>query len=396
MPWKETQMINERTEFALKSIQPGINFSDLCTEYGISRRVGYKWKKRFLEEGAAGMSDLSRRPLSSPAGLNEAVICRIARLHQAHQFWGPKKIREVYARSYGEAPSESSFKRIFDKSGWVKKRRRRAHADGGRLWSDRKAQSCNEIWTVDFKGWWHTADGKRCEPLTVRDEYSRYLLEVRSMASACTQAVREVFERLFKRHGLPAAIRSDNGPPFASSASVLGLSRLSAWWIVLGIDLERGRPGKPQDNGAHERMHRDIRRELQCHACADPASQQAAFDVWRTTFNQERPHEALGMSTPAQLYHNSNRVYTGTPCDLSYNGMIARKVMQCGRIRIEGIPIQISSSLSGWSVGLIPSQADRYDVFFAKLRIGELDLSSQLFLRASGPEEEPRSQKNAS
>ena len=396
MPWKETQMINERTEFALKSIQPGINFSDLCTEYGISRRVGYKWKKRFLEEGAAGMSDLSRRPLSSPAGLNEAVICRIARLHQAHQFWGPKKIREVYARSYGEAPSQSSFKRIFEKSGWVKKRRRRAHADGGRLWSDRKAQSCNEIWTVDFKGWWYTADGNRCEPLTVRDEYSRYLLEVRSMASACTQAVREVFERLFKRHGLPAAIRSDNGPPFASSASVLGLSRLSAWWIVLGIDLERGRPGKPQDNGAHERMHRDIRRELQCHACADAASQQAAFDVWRETFNQERPHEALGMSTPAQLYHNSDRVYTGTPCDLSYNGMITRKVMQCGRIRIEGIPIQISSSLSGWSVGLIPSQTGQYDVFFAKLRIGELDLSSRHFLRASGPEEEPRSQKNAS
>jgi putative transposase len=387
VPWKETTMTDKRTEFALRALQPGVNFSELCEEYGISRKTGYKWAARFEARGAAGMADASRRPRSSPGGLGEDVVCEIARLHQAHPAWGPRKIRELYARARGEAPSESSFKRVFEKCGWVRKRRRRRSAETGRIRSGTRAAAPNEVWTVDFKGWW-LADGERCEPLTVRDEYSRYVLEVRAMATASGEAVRAVFEELFRRHGLPGAIRSDNGSPFAARSAALGLSRLSAWWVALGVSLERGRPGKPQDNGAHERMHRDIRDELEGRAGLDARSRQAAFDTWRRCFNEERPHEALGMRTPAELYRNSGRPYEGTPEDIAYEGMRSRRVDGKGMVKVDGTRIALSAALSGWSVGLKACGRSAYEVHFGKLLIGHLDVSTASFVgAASGPKE---------
>ena len=381
-------MINERTEFALRSLQEGVNFSQLCREYGISRRIGYKWQERFLKDGVAGMQDLSRRPQNSPNELSERVILRINKLHGRHPHWGPKKIREVYRRGHGDPPSLSSFKRVFERSGWVQKRVRRSSAQGGRLFSGRKAKNPNEIWTIDFKGWWHTHSGERCEPLTIRDEASRYLIEVRSLASAKTETVRAAFERVFSEYGLPEAIRSDNGPPFASNQAVLGLSRLSAWWVVLGIDLERGRPGKPQDNGAHERMHRDIAAELQSCAAEDLRQQQAGLDMWKKTFNEERPHEAIGMRTPSELYQPSVRKYKGTPTDISYEGMLTRRVKSSGEIRFDNQYFFLSRAVANWSVGLKPIDADHFDVYFASLRIGTIELSSASFLGvASHPEE---------
>lgn len=376
MPWKETTMINERTEFALRSLQEGVNFSQLCRDYKISRRVGYKWRERFLADGAAGMTDLSRRPQSSPSELSEKVILRINKLHARHKHWGPKKIREVYRRSYGEPPSLSSFKRVFDRSGWVQKRPRRNSGQTGRIYSGRKAERPNDVWTIDFKGWWYTQNGERCEPLTIRDEASRFLIEVRSLGNAKTETVRAAFERVFLEYGLPGAIRSDNGSPFACSKAILGLSRLSAWWVVLGIDLERGRPGKPQDNGGHERMHRDISAELQSFAAEDPIQQQAGLDIWRITFNEERPHEAIGMRTPAEVYEPSKRTYKGTPADIAYEGLITRRVKKDGSIKVENQMFFLSSALSGWSVGLKYIDADHFDVYFADLRIGSLELSS--------------------
>lgn len=186
-------------------------------------------------------------------------------------------------------PSANSFKRVLGRAGLVEKRRARERTEVGRICLGRKASAPNEIWTVDFMGWWRGANGQRCEPLTVRDEYSRYVLDLRVMADARTETVRACFERLFERNGVPEAIRSDNGSLFASSAGVLGLSKLSAWWVALGIDLERGRPGCPQDNGAHERLHLNDERELRGE------QQQASFDEWRRSFNEERPHEALAM-----------------------------------------------------------------------------------------------------
>jgi hypothetical protein len=214
--------------------------------------------------------------------------------------------------------------------------------------------------------------------LTVRDEHSRYVLELRALGDARGQRVRNNFERLFERYGLPQAIRSDNGVPFASVHGLLGLSRLSVWWVALGIDLERGRPGHPQDNGAHERMHRDISREIEALGQAD----QEALDVWRESFNQERPHEALGMRTPGELYRASERKYEGTPEDLDYPQMCSRRVSAQGAIKLDGQSLFLSSALAGWSVGLKPVAEDLMEVWFARLLLGQVDLTTSSFIRA--------------
>src|ERR1700736_6365382 len=263
MPWKKSEPMDQRIEFAVRAMRT-LNFRALCQEYGISAKTGYKWRQRFLRKGLGGMEEESRRPKSHSEQLPEEEVCEIVRLKLAHLSWGPRKIRELYLRRHGGVASESTFKRVLERAGLTQKRRwRRSSEGGGRLCSARRGGAPNEVWTVDFKGWWRSW-GKRCEPLTIRDEYSRYVLEVRALADARSQTVRTNFERLFERHGLPQAIRSDNGSPFASVHALFGLSRLSAWWVALGIDLERGRPCHPQDNGAHERLHRDISLELQC------------------------------------------------------------------------------------------------------------------------------------
>jgi putative transposase len=369
--------MEQRTEFALKALQTD-NFRALCAEYGISAKTGYKWRDRLLQFGLAGLAEQSRRPRSHAAELGEAVVCEMVRLKQAHRHWGPRKIRELYLRQHGTAASESSFKRILERAGLTEPRRRRQRAEqAGRLWSGRRGQAPNEVWTVDFKGWWYDPQGERCEPLTVRDEHSRYLLELRRLPDARTGTVRACFERLFERHGLPEAIRSDNGTPFAHVKGVLGLSRLSAWWVVLGIGLERGRPGHPQDNGGHERMHRDIGTEL-----APRTTEQAALDLWREAFNQERPHEALGMKCPGEVYQRSPRPYAGSPADVDYAGMDHRKVTQDGTIKWQGAMLFISSSLVGWSVGLKPVRDDRLEVWFGRLLLGWIEPTTASFLRA--------------
>jgi len=370
--------MNQRTEFVLKALRTD-NFRALCQEYGISPKTGYKWKERFVTDGLSGMAEHSRRPKSSPEGLSEAVVCEIVRLKQQHRFWGARKLRDIYGRLHTSLPSESSFKRVLERAGMVEHRQLRSRQAVGRLFSERKAKAPNEVWTVDFKGWWYGAEGRRCEPLTVRDEFSRYVLEVKAVANAQTQTVRECFEKLFRQHGLPGAIRSDNGTPFASMNGILGLSRLSAWWLVLGIDLERGRPACPQDNGGHERLHLDVERELSGER---PAEQQAAFDEWRQTFNRERPHEALEMKRPAEVYRPSERRYEGTPADLTYAKMGARRVHGRGYISIEKQRVFLSSALSGWSVGVEPVPGGRINVWFGRLLLGQLDERTFGFTRA--------------
>ena len=368
--------MEERIEFALKAMQT-LNFRALCQEYGISAKTGYKWKERFLREGIKGMEEQSRRPQSHADQLLEERVCEIVRLKLAHRSWGPRKIRELYRRRHQEVASESTFKRVLERAGLTQKRRRRRAREAGRVWAGGKGTSPNQMWTVDFKGWWRSW-GKRCEPLTVRDEYSRYVLELRAMEDARTDTVRRSFERLFERHGLPQAIRSDNASPFASVHGLLGLSRLSVWWVALGIDLERGRPGHPQDNGAHERLHLDISRELE----AIGESDQEALDVWRQSFNYERPHDSLGMKCPAELYRASERKYEGTPQDLDYPQMCTRRVSACGAIKFDGQSLFLSSALAGWSVGLKPLTADRLEVWFGRLLLGEINLAANSFIRA--------------
>ncbi len=378
MPWKKSEPMEERIEFGLRALRRE-NFRALCREYGITARTGYKWRERFLRWGIAGMREESRRPRSSPGALGEREVCEMVRLKEAHPRWGPRKIRELYLRLHGEAASESSFKRVLERAGLTERRpRRRPSAEGGRLHSGRRGQAPNEVWTVDFKGWWYDEAGQRCEPLTVRDEHTRYILELRVMENARSMTVRTVFERLFDRYGLPQMIRSDNGSPFAAMRALLGLSRLSAWWVALGIDLERGRPGHPQDNGAHERLHRDISVELEGVAGIHC---QAALDLWREQFNNERPHEALGMRTPGELYVPAPRKYDGTPIALEYAAMATRKVNACGQLHWEGECYFLSTSLAGWNVGL-QSVGEGVNVWFGRLLLGQIDPSRASFLRA--------------
>jgi len=379
MPWKDLNIMNQKTEFVLKAQQTN-NFRALCREYEISPKTGYKWMQRMLTHGLEGLNDESRRPRSSPEALAEDVVCRIVRLKEGHRTWGPRKIRELYERQWGGAPSESSFKRVLERAGMTEKKRVRKAGQSGRITSGPKAEAPNDVWTVDLKGWWNDSQG-RCEPLTVRDEFSRFVLDARSLPNVRTEHVRRCFERLFELHGLPAVIRSDNGTPFASAQGLLGLTKLAAWWMALGIDLERGRPGCPQDNGGHERMHRDLAREVQGMAYE---GRQAALDVWRSQYNQERPHEALGMRCPAEVYEPSPRKWQGTPDELVYEGIDTRKVTTTGTIRWKGAMLGISTALAGWNVGLDPGPEDMVDVYFARLLVGQIDERAAAFKAASG------------
>src|SRR5438552_3977043 len=317
--------MDQRIEFAVRAMRT-LNFRALCQEYGISAKTGYKWRQRFLRKGLGGMEEESRRPKSHSEQLPEEEVCEIVRLKLGHLNWGPRKIRELYLRRHGEVTSESTFKRVLERAGLTQKRRRGRATEARRLSNGRRAHAPNEeVWTVDFKGWWRNRD-KRCEPLT----------------------------------------------------GLWGLTRLSAWWVALGIDLERGRPGHPQDNGAHERMHKDISRELE----ATGQSDQEALDLWRQSFNYERPHEALLMRCPGELYRISERKYQGTTEDLDYPQMCSRRVSAQGAIKLDGQTLFLSSALAGWSVGLKPISQQRMEVWFGRLLLGEVDLATSGFIRA--------------
>ena len=396
MPWSETCVVDKRAEFVLRVLRNVERFGDVCQEFGISRKTGYKWKERFLEEGLSGLGDQSRRPASSPGEVKEAMVCQIVKLRMAHPTWGARKLRAVLERTVakGELPSESSFKRILDKAGLVERRRRMPAEQACRAQTPVRAERPNHVWTIDFKGWWYTHDRRRFEPLTIRDDFSRYLLCAQALDDACTETVRVQMTRVFECHGLPEVLRSDNGAPFAARHSPLGLSRLSAWWLSLGISLDRIKPGRPDQNGGHERMHRDLASEIEHRAEGDSRSQQAALDVWRKTFNDERPHEALGMRVPKEVYENSPRRYDAAPVELVYpREYLVRKVSPMGYVKIRSTSVRVSEALQGLEVGLESMKANRLAVWFCKLCLGQIDLETQKF-HAVSPQQETTSESS--
>lgn len=393
MPWRKAEVVTLREEFVLKAMGDAQSFGVLCTEYGISRKTGYKWLERFRAGGLAGLRDWSRRPRTSPDALGEEVVCELVRIKgSVSRTWGPKKILGLYERRYGAegAPSLSSVKRVLDRAGFVSHRVRPRSAEPARVQERLDAKAPNELWTVDFKGWWKTRDRERCEPLTVRDSFSRFLLDMRAMRSTAEAETRAAFERVFDQYGLPEAIRSDNGSPFAAAAAPLGLSRLSSWWVSLGIRLDRTDPGRPDQNGAHERIHRDIRSELQSAPADDAGMSQDLFDEWRRVFNWERPHEALQMKAPGEVYVPSARRYEPGPVDIAYPpGWLERRVASNGTIMLCSAHLFVSTALDGFVLGLQPV-ADRLDVWFDYLRIGHLDLDVMRFVPVTKPRKRRR------
>jgi transposase InsO family protein len=370
-----------RRDFVLKVLQRSASFAALCREFGVSRKTGYKWKQRALEEGVSGLGEHSRRPKRNPRQLAEAVVCGLIRLRLRHPQWGPVKLCEIYRRSYGVAPSVSSCHRVLQQAGLVLPRRCRVRVAAGRLQARLEARAPNEVWTADFKGWWRLGNKERCEPLTVRDAFSRFVLALRVPGGTDTAAVRAEFVRLFETYGLPKVIRTDNGAPFACSRAVLGLSRLSAWWVSLGILLDRSRPAHPEDNGAHERLHRDIATEVAGHVQVDRAAQQAACDVWREEFNWLRPHAALAGRCPGEIYGKSPRHYT--EATLEYGpGFHPRRVSANGLIAWERQRFFISGALAGCDLGLRCSGPHELEVWLHYLFLGTLELQTNSFRSA--------------
>jgi len=380
MPWKEMRKVESRKNFINDILESRKSFKDTCMEYGISRKTGYKWLHRFESGGYPALFDQSRRPSSSPGQLSEGMVCELVKLKLAHKNWGPKKIRELYGRIHKESiPSLSSVNRVLKKAGFVKQRKVRS-ISGGRMTNSITVKGSNDVWTVDFKGWWLTTAKQRFEPLTVRDAYSRVILEAKSLPDTTTGTVKQVFIRLFKKYGLPKMIHSDNGTPFAASSNVLGISQLSAWLISLGIHIHHSRPGHPQDNGGHERMHKDLKEEVQVRYMGDVKLYQAELDKWRKEFNEIRPHEALMMRTPIELYTPSDRKYSGSSYQIEYPVDYAvRKVSEKGRIKVKGQLYFITTALRKFMVGLKVVDSSELAVYFASVFLGKIDLETISF-----------------
>jgi len=382
MPWKEINVMSQKLEFVLRSFKNEKSFTELCTEYGISTKTGYKWKERFFQDGVEGLKDKPRKPKRSPTHISEEVICELIRIKKTKLRWGPKKIREVYANNHRHEriPVRSTVERILKKAGFVESRRRRRKMNSERIQERIVPTKPNDVWTVDFKGWWYTKEREKCEPLTVRDEFSKYIFSISILEKADISSVKREFEHIFKQYGLPQMIRSDNGPPFASHMSIHGLTRLSAWWLSLGIKLDRIDPGSPQQNGGHERMHLDIKKELEGKIDGSLKLHQHVFNVWKKEFNCERPHESLAMKTPEMIYKKSSRKYEGSIGFIEYpGGYVSRQVNDRGYINHRGKRIFITNALGGYNVGLKKNGSNINEVWFNNTMLGEIDLKSFVF-----------------
>jgi putative transposase len=337
MPWKNTSTIGQRWQLVNVLLRRERSVSAWCRAFGISRKTAYKWLHRFTEGGRRDLGDRSRRPRRVPLRMRRKWIERIARTRQRHRHWGAKKIQACLLRQYGQAPATSTIARWLKRMQLTIPRRRRPHkACWLKLPPLARATTPNEVWTADFKGWFRSGNGQRVEPLTVRDLYSRYVLTVRLLPDQRWRPAKAVFLRLFKRYGVPAVIRTDNGGPFASNGPG-GLSRLSAWWIALGIRVEFIRPGHPEENGAHEQMHRVLKAETTLPPARTRQGQQHRTSSWVKSYNRLRPHEALDQDVPANRYRKSSTRLPRRRRLLSYpQKWASRQVRSNGEIKWHG------------------------------------------------------------
>ena len=309
MPWKECGVQEERFRFVDEWNSGDWNLAELCRIYGVTRKTGYKWVERYEAGGMDGLRDLSRAPHDHPNEVSEEVEEEVLAIRGKHPLWGARKIRAWLVQAHGdeEMPVASTIGSLLRRNGLTvrRKARRTARPASEPLGH---AQQSNAVWCADFKGWFRTGDGERIDPLTISDAYSRYLLRCQAVKAADYVHSRPIFEAAFREYGLPERLRTDNGAPFGSNGDS-GLTGLSVWWIKLGIRPERIEPGKPEQNGRHERMHRTLKEATAAPPAANRRRQQECFDVFRREYNQQRPHEALGQVAPASVYRPSVRCY---------------------------------------------------------------------------------------
>lgn len=371
MAWKETCAVSERMEFVVAVRKGEEAFAMICRRFGVSRRIGYKWLTRFETEGPAGLEDRSRAPRHHPQSIAGDIAERCLAVRRAHPTWGPLKVRAYLERAAPKTdwPAASTIGELFDREGLtVKRRLRRRGPLSSAPFAD--CQEANDIWCIDFKGWFLTGDGKRCEPLTITDAYSRYLLRCQALPRTDTEHVWPVLDAAFREFGLPHYLRSDNGSPFASVGAG-GLSRMSVNLIKAGVIPERITPGKPQQNGRHERMHLTLLQDAASPPARSLREQIKQLRQFQHTYNHERPHESLDNATPADRYKASPRRFDGILRSPEYGDQDIRWVRRNGEIKLDGKFVYISAALSGEPVGLVASE-DGQTVTYGPVTLGTI------------------------
>ena len=372
MPWKEICPVDERVRFiAAVKEDPRGNFSRLCERFGISRAKGYKWLARYRELGPAGLEDRKPVPLACPHRTPDAVVDRILELRKRYPFDGPKKLRAMLLATAGDelvVPAASTIGDILGRHGLVRPRRARLRVPPSTQPLGHAVEP-NDVWCTDFKGHFALGDGTRCYPLTITDAATRYLIKCEGLAEPRHEPVRKHFELAFHEFGVPHAIRSDNGPPFATTA-IGGLSALNVWWIQLGILPERIEPGQPQQNGRHERFHRTLDEQTANPPKGTPLDQQRAFDVFRGDYNDRRPHEALGQTPPAKHYEPSLKTMPNARAPEYDEDVSVRWVKANGVISWQGTSLYLTELLARQPVGVQQIAEEEWELRYGPVLLG--------------------------
>lgn len=382
MPWLETAPVDQRSRFIDAHRAGGFTMTELCQRFQISRRIGYKWLARYDAEGRPGLRDRSRAPHQCPHRVSTPVEQLLCAARRQHRDWGPEKLLDWLRPRYPEIswPAISTAGDVLKRNGLVKARRRRYRAlHPGVVPVTTRAP--NDLWTADFKGEFRTGDDEYCYPLTVADLHTRYLLGCTGLRSTRTMGAQATFERLFREYGLPRAIRTDNGVPFATNG-LHGFSTLSIWWLRLGIMHQRILPAHPQQNGAHERMHKTLKRGAIRPPRATLAAQQRAFNAFRTLYNTERPHQALRGATPSSRYHPSPRPFPDPLPPIEYPGhFLVREITAAGTFRFQDRLLFLSNALKHYPVGLEETDDGLWSVYFCHVLVARINERTRTLIR---------------
>jgi len=377
MPWAQTDAMSERLRFVNAARKHKSTFTSLCAAFGVAPKTGYKWLHQFDSAGPAGLQDRSRRPKGNSRAISAAVAERLVELRCENETWGPKKLvawLEAHEPAW-EIPAASTVGDLLKRRGLVKPRKRLRH-QSPRTEPLRHANEPNAVWSMDFKGWFRLGDGTRCDPLTITDAFSRYLICCQAGSAGLQTAAHEVWTaltRAFGEYGMPAAIRVDNGQPWVAPKGALGITRLAVWIMKADIALERIDPGKPQQNGRHERFHLTLHQETACPPAMNIRAQQFRFNSFQRKYNEERPHEALRQRPPAKVYVPSQRRFTERLKDPTYPSWFEVLTPSIGgHVQFRGSSWFISDALGREQVGFVEVEEDCFELFFGRLRLGRI------------------------